>query len=87
MGCAGDPDVTAGAQRERRSADPSGPWVTSSTRTPRASPTAIRATQIAGQLVVSAGTVRKHPEDAFGRLGVSSRTAAVARAFPEPEAL
>ena len=34
------------------------------------------------------GTVRKHLhlEDAFGRLGVSSRTAAVARVFPEPEA-
>jgi DNA-binding CsgD family transcriptional regulator len=43
--------------------------------------------QIAGQLVVSPSTVRKHLENAFGRLGVSSRTAAVARVFPEPEAL
>ncbi|MEU0412607.1 hypothetical protein ABZ307_32940 [Streptomyces griseorubiginosus] len=32
-------------------------------------------------------TVRKHLQNAFGRLGVSSRTAAVARVFPEPEAL
>ncbi|WP_280843769.1 MULTISPECIES: helix-turn-helix transcriptional regulator [unclassified Streptomyces] len=43
--------------------------------------------QIAEQLVVSPSTVRKHLENAFGRLGVSSRTAAVARVFPEPEAL
>ncbi|WP_433918511.1 helix-turn-helix transcriptional regulator [Streptomyces canus] len=43
--------------------------------------------QIAAQLVVSPSTVRKHLENAFGRLGVSSRTAAVARVFPEPEAL
>ncbi|WP_405524663.1 LuxR C-terminal-related transcriptional regulator [Streptomyces canus] len=50
-------------------------------------PTANRTARIAGQLVVSAGTVRKHLENAFGRLGVSSRTAAVARVFPEPEAL
>jgi DNA-binding NarL/FixJ family response regulator len=42
--------------------------------------------QIAGRLVVSSSTVRKHLENAFGRLGVSSRTAAVARVFPEPEA-
>ncbi|NEB05797.1 helix-turn-helix transcriptional regulator [Streptomyces sp. SID13726] len=41
--------------------------------------------QIAEQLVVSTSTVRKHLENAFGRLGVSSRTAAVARVFPEPE--
>lgn len=39
--------------------------------------------QIAEQLVVSAGTVRKHLENSFARLGVSSRTAAVARVFPE----
>jgi len=43
--------------------------------------------QIAEQLVVSPSTVRKHLENAFGRLGVSSRTAAVARVFPEPETL
>lgn len=43
--------------------------------------------QIAEQLCVSPSTVRKHLENAFGRLGVSSRTAAVARVFPEPEAL
>lgn len=42
--------------------------------------------QIAEQLVVSPSTVRKHLENAFGKLGVSSRTAAVARVFPEPEA-
>lgn len=39
--------------------------------------------QIAAQLAVTPGTVRKHLENAFGRLGVSSRTAAVARVFPE----
>jgi len=43
--------------------------------------------QIAEQLTVSPSTVRKHLENAFGRLGVSSRAAAVARVFPEPEAL
>jgi DNA-binding CsgD family transcriptional regulator len=43
--------------------------------------------QVAEQLAVSPSTVRKHLENAFGRLGVSSRTAAVARVFPEPEAL
>ncbi|WP_406446012.1 helix-turn-helix transcriptional regulator [Streptomyces sp. NBC_01613] len=43
--------------------------------------------QIAAQLVVSTSTVRKHLENAFGRLGVSSRTAAVARVFPEAEVL
>ncbi|MFJ2826319.1 helix-turn-helix transcriptional regulator [Streptomyces sp. NPDC087263] len=42
--------------------------------------------QIAEQLVVSRSTVRKHLENAFNRLGVSSRTAAVARVFPQPEA-
>ncbi|MEV0224224.1 helix-turn-helix transcriptional regulator [Streptomyces sp. NPDC050704] len=41
--------------------------------------------QIAEQLVVSRSTVRKHLENAFGRLNVSSRTAAVARVFPEAE--
>lgn len=43
--------------------------------------------QIAEQLVVSPSTVRKHLENAFGKLGVSSRTAAVARLFPEAEVL
>lgn len=42
--------------------------------------------QIAEQLVVSPSTVRKHLENTFGKLGVSSRTAAVARVFPDPEA-
>lgn len=42
--------------------------------------------QIAEQLSVSPSTVRKHLENAFGRLGVSSRTAAVARMFPEAAA-
>jgi len=41
--------------------------------------------QIAEQLVVSPSTVRKHLENVFNRLGVSSRTAAVARVFPAPE--
>ena len=43
--------------------------------------------QIAEQLVVSPSTVRKHLENAFAKLGVSSRTAAVARMFPEAEVL
>ena len=43
--------------------------------------------QIAEQLVVSTSTVRKHLENAFNRLGVSSRVAAVARVFPEAEAV
>jgi len=41
--------------------------------------------QIAEQLVVSRSTVRKHLENSFRSLGVSSRTAAVARVFPEPD--
>nr|WSY55436.1 helix-turn-helix transcriptional regulator [Streptomyces sp. NBC_00886] len=41
--------------------------------------------QIAEQLVVSRSTVRKHLENSFRTLGVSSRTAAVARVFPEPD--
>lgn len=45
----------------------------------------LRTPQIAEQLSVSPSTVRKHLENAFGRLGVSSRTAAVARVFPDPE--
>ena len=38
---------------------------------------------IARRLCLSRGTVRKHLENAFIRLGVSSRTAAVAHAFPD----
>lgn len=38
--------------------------------------------EIAHLLFLSAGTVRKHLENIFERLGVSSRTAAVAAAFP-----
>ncbi len=38
--------------------------------------------QIARRLGVSEGTVRKHLENIYGRLHVSSRTAAVTRAFP-----
>jgi DNA-binding CsgD family transcriptional regulator len=39
--------------------------------------------QIAAALYVSVHTVRKHLENIFQRLQVTSRTAAVARAFPE----
>ncbi len=39
-------------------------------------------TQIARRLFVAEGTVRKHLENIYDRLGVSSRTAAVATAFP-----
>lgn len=39
--------------------------------------------RIARQLGVSEGTVRKHMENIHARLGVSSRAAALARAFPE----
>jgi ATP/maltotriose-dependent transcriptional regulator MalT len=39
-------------------------------------------TQIARRLVVAEGTVRKHLENIYERLGVTSRTAAVATAFP-----
>lgn len=38
--------------------------------------------EIADRLVLSRGTVRKHLDNAFRQLGVSSRTAAVVRAFP-----
>jgi DNA-binding CsgD family transcriptional regulator len=40
--------------------------------------------QIARQLVVSVSTVRKHLENIFTRLGVTNRTAAIAKAFPAP---
>jgi DNA-binding NarL/FixJ family response regulator len=39
--------------------------------------------QIARRLSVSEGTVRTHLENIYGRLQVSSRTAAVLRAFPD----
>jgi DNA-binding CsgD family transcriptional regulator len=39
--------------------------------------------EIATRLVLSTGTVRKHLDNAFRHLGVSSRAAAVVRAFPE----
>ena len=35
--------------------------------------------QIAAQLFISSGTVRRHLENAFARLGVHTRTAAVAQ--------
>jgi DNA-binding CsgD family transcriptional regulator len=39
--------------------------------------------QIARRLGISEGTVRTHLENIYGRLNVSSRTAAVTRAFPD----
>jgi DNA-binding CsgD family transcriptional regulator len=41
-------------------------------------------TQIARRLGISEGTVRTHLENIYTRLNVSSRTAAVIRAFPDP---
>src|SRR5262249_60718862 len=43
--------------------------------------------QVAPPLGVSKGTVRIHPQNIYGRLQVSSRTAAVTRAFPDLAAL
>lgn len=40
--------------------------------------------EIAAEMVVSAHTVRKHLENIFARLGVTNRTAAIAKAFPSP---
>jgi len=42
--------------------------------------------EIAALLVVSPHTVRKHLEHAYEKLGVHTRTAAVARAFLDPAA-
>ena len=40
-------------------------------------------TQIGRRLGISEGTVRTHLEHIYGKLGVSSRTAAVTRALPD----
>ena len=42
--------------------------------------------QIARRLGLSDGTVRTHLENIYSRLRVSSRSAAILRAFPGPEA-
>jgi DNA-binding NarL/FixJ family response regulator len=38
--------------------------------------------EVAASLSIAAGTVRKHLEHAYAKLGVSTRTAAVAAVFP-----
>jgi DNA-binding NarL/FixJ family response regulator len=42
-----------------------------------------RCSAIRRQLTISPATVRKHLENVYARLDVTSRTAAAARAFPE----
>ena len=44
-------------------------------------------TQIARRLGLSGGTVRTYLQNIYGKLQVSSRTAAVTRAFPEIRAV
>ena len=41
--------------------------------------------QISHQLVIAPSTVTKHLENIYARLGVSSRTGAIARVFGEDE--
>jgi DNA-binding CsgD family transcriptional regulator len=41
--------------------------------------------QIARRLIIAPGTVTKHLDNVYGRLGVTSRTAAVARVFHDPD--
>jgi len=43
--------------------------------------------QIGSALGISPATVRKHLENAYGKLGVSTRTAAAARVIAEPHGL
>ncbi|HEX6871231.1 MAG TPA: helix-turn-helix transcriptional regulator, partial [Micromonosporaceae bacterium] len=43
--------------------------------------------EIAGRLFITPSTVRKHLENTYARLGVTSRTAAVTRVFGEADQL